>query len=199
MKILSLKKNKMYLFLYSVLLFIIGTGLGSLFSGVSETGNIPSTPVSQATPDGGRNIEVEQFTFETSYEKDKKYKIYADSVNMEENKKIAYLTGVKCYFYENKVEAFTVEAGSADMDIKTKVITFKDKVFARSLSGEMLEADSFYWKSNEKLSVGEGSVKLAQGVNMAEADRIKGDINFDAYTMDENVMLLVKLKGKEGK
>ncbi|MEQ8172731.1 MAG: hypothetical protein ABRQ38_27855, partial [Candidatus Eremiobacterota bacterium] len=70
---------------------------------------------------------------------------------------------------------------------------------ARSLSGEMLEADSLYWKSNEKLSVGEGNIKLAQGVNLAEADRMKGDINFDTYTMDENVILIVKLKGKEGK
>jgi LPS export ABC transporter protein LptC len=199
MKILNLKENKIYLGFYSLLLFIIGTGLGALFSGVSETGNIPSTPVSQPTTDVGKHIEVEQFTFETIYGKDKKYKIYADSVNMEENKKIAYLNGVKCYFYEKKVEAFTVEAGSADMDINNKIITFKDKVFATSLSGEMLEADNLYWKSNEKLSVGEGNVKLAQGVNMAEADRIKGDINFDAYTMDGNVMLLVKLKGKEGK
>ncbi len=199
MKILSLKKDKIYLFLYSLVLFIIGTGLGSLFSGLSETGNMTSTPVSQTTPDGGRHIEVEQFTFETTYGKDRKYKIYADSVNMDENKKIAYLTGVKCYFYENKLEAFTVEAGSADMDIKNKIINFKDKVFARSLSGEMLETDSLYWKSNEKLSVGEGNIKLAQGVNLAEADRMKGDINFDTYTMDENVVLLVKLKGKEGK
>ncbi|MEQ8192040.1 MAG: LPS export ABC transporter periplasmic protein LptC [Candidatus Eremiobacterota bacterium] len=198
MKILSLKKNKIYLFLYSLLLFIIGTGLGSLFSGVSETGN-PSTPVPQTTPEGGRNIEVEQFTFETNYGKDRKYKIYADSVDMNEQQKIARLNGVRCYFYEKKIEAFTVEAGSADMDIKTKVINFKDKVFARALSGEMLEADNLYWKSNEKLSVGEGNIKLAQGVNLAEADRMKGDINFDAYTMDENVVLLVKLKGKEGK
>ena len=198
MKILNLKKNKIYLFLYSLLLFIIGTGLGSLFSGVSETGNL-STPVPQTTPEGGRNIEVEQFTFETNYGKDRKYKIYADSVDMNEQQKIARLKGVRCYFYEKKIEAFTVEAGSADMDIKTKLINFKDKVFARSLSGEMLEADNLYWKSNEKLSVGEGNIKLAQGDNLAEADRMKGDINFDAYTMDENVMLLVKLKGKEGK
>jgi len=198
MKILNLKKNKIYLFLYSLLLFIIGTGLGSLFSGVSETGNL-STSVPQTTPEGGRNIEVEQFTFETNYGKDRKYKIYADSVDMNEQQKIARLKGVRCYFYEKKIEAFTVEAGSADMDIKTKLINFKDKVFARSLSGEMLEADNLYWKSNEKLSVGEGNIKLAQGDNLAEADRMKGDINFDAYTMDENVMLLVKLKGKEGK
>ncbi|MEQ8223069.1 MAG: LPS export ABC transporter periplasmic protein LptC [Candidatus Eremiobacterota bacterium] len=198
MKILNLKKNKIYLFLYSLLLFIIGTGLGSLFSGVSETGN-SSTPVPQVTPDGGRNIAVEQFTFETTYGADRKYKIYADTVNMEEHEQIAHLTGVRCYFYQKKVEAFTVEAGAAEMDIKNKIINFKDKVFARSLSGEKLEADSLYWKSNEKLSVGEGNIKLAQGDNLAEADRLKGDINFDAYTMDENVMLLVKLKGKEGK
>lgn len=198
MKILSLKKNKIYLFLYSLLLFIIGTGLGSLFSGVSETGNM-SVPSTQETPEGGRSIAVEQFTFETTYGNDCRYKIYADTVNMEEHVQIAHLTGVKCYFYEKKLEVFTVESGAADMDIKSKIINFKDKVFARSLSGEMLEADSLYWKSNEKLSVGEGNIKLAQGVNLAEADRMKGDINFDTYTMDENVILIVKLKGKEGK
>ena len=173
--------------------------MGCLFSGTSRIDILPVRITPTPTVQGNTAIQVEKFTFESNFEKDKTYRIYADSVEMGEEKKIARLKGITCNFYENDKKILTVNSENAEMDIQNKNIRFKNRVVFQTNRGEILELDSLYWSKKEKSIQGEGNIKFMQAPNTGRADKIKGNLDLNTYTMEGNILLLVKSVGKEEK
>jgi LPS export ABC transporter protein LptC len=191
---LKLKKNYIFLALYSLGLFVVGICLGSLFSGVMTSENTDKllTPSPEPTVQES-TVEVEQFNYETSFEKGKKWKLYADSVGMGEKTKIARIKGVSCSFYENDKKRLTVKSKEGVVDIPNKNVSFENKVMAEATEGATFEVNKLYWDGTQKKLSGEGNVMFTRDNSVARADKINVDVNLNTCLMEGNVLLIKKL------
>jgi len=81
----------------------------------------------------------------------------------------------------------------------TKDVSFDTKVTAVADTGETLVVDTLSWKGEEKKVSGEGNVVFTQDNNTVKADKIKGDLNFNTYRLEDNVVLISELGEEENK
>lgn len=181
--------------------------MGCFFSSVIASdeiskGEISPTPLPTITPavTPSESIEVEQFTYETSFEEGKKWQINADFVEMgDDTSKLIEVKGIKCYFYEKDIKKLTVVSEKGKIDVASKNVTFNEKVEATFDSGEVIKVDSLFWDGNQKILLGEGNVKLIKDDARARGDRIEAYIDLNTFVLEDNVRLIKKFEEEEEK
>ena len=211
---MDLSKKKTYIFLYTVILFIIGLGLGCLFSGVMGS-EVKVQPVFTPTPepapepaetvetdetggtgesgDTGELVEVEDFIYETKPENGQKWELQSKFMEVEEAEKLISVRDVTCFFYEEDMKKLKIVSEKGEINTENKDVRFDTKVVGTASTGETLEVDRLFWNGMEKKMLGEGNVIFIQENKTAKADKIRADLNFSTYRLEDNVVLINEL------
>ena len=211
---MDLSKKKTYIFLYTVTLFIIGLGLGCLFSGVMGS-EVKVQPVFTPTPepapepaetvetdetggtgesgDTGELVEVEDFIYETKPENGQKWELQSKFMEVEEAEKLISVRDVTCFFYEEDMKKLKIVSEKGEINTENKDVRFDTKVVGTASTGETLEVDRLFWNGMEKKMLGEGNVIFIQENKTAKADKIRADLNFSTYRLEDNVVLINEL------
>ena len=194
MKLFMTRKN-FFIAIYSLSLFITGSVLGYILSGVINSDSIEkATPTPMPTVPLVKSAQVEDISYETNFEKNKKWILFAKSGSIDDINKIAKLKGINCKFFEKNKKELEVVSDDADVDVNNKNITFNKKVTTTSSEGEKLEVNTLLWTNSAKILSGEGNVKFSKGSDRAWADKMKCDVNFNTYSFENNVILIKKTR-----
>jgi len=198
-----ISNRKLLVFFYTFVLFITGLVVGSLFSGITFK-EIMVKPEPTATPtavpeESSELVEIEDFIYETSLQEGQKWELLSKFMETKEENKLIDVQGVTCNFYEEDKKKLTVISEKGRINTVTKDVSFDTKVTAVADTGETLVVDTLSWKGEEKKVSGEGNVVFTQDNNTVKADKIKGDLNFNTYRLEDNVVLISELGEEENK
>lgn len=198
-------KEKIFIFFYSLVLFLTGIFLGCLYSAVKAIDEIPQpnrdiSPIPMQTGTVEAGIKAEDFNFETRIDDKRKWNLHASSVRMDQDQQLAYVESIICNYYEDEKQIMILKSKNAEVDILNKNVRFKNQVEVKYVINKaFMKVDDLYLDSKEKVLIGEGKVRFFRGNNMIKADKIKGDINLKVYELEGNILMVRKIGKREGR
>jgi len=121
----------------------------------------------------------------------------AESIDLDDEKKVAWLKQVKCTFVKKGRTLLSVQAGSVQVDYQKRVISLADGVRAVSpVTRGSLQADQLTWAAKQKKLSGRGNLKFSQGKVSVTGDSVVADTALKRVKVTGRAKLRAVQKGR---
>lgn len=121
----------------------------------------------------------------------------AESVNLDDARKVAWLKKVRCSFIKKGQTLLSVRAGSVEVDYEKRRIYLAERVQAVSpITRGSLTGDRLTWDSKRRKLSGRGNLKFSQGRVSVTGDSVVSDTALKQVKMTGRAQLTAMQKGR---